>query len=42
VSIWREWIREVELSDEDASLEAQGELDLVHQPEPETRRLSTG
>lgn len=42
VSIWREWIREVELSDEDLSLQAQGELDLIDAREPETRRLSTG
>ncbi|MBC2773752.1 AI-2E family transporter [Rhizobium sp. AQ_MP] len=42
VSIWREWIREVELSDEGSSVEAQGELDLVQQAEPEARRLSTG
>ncbi len=42
VSIWREWIREVELSDDAPSVELQGELDLIQQAEPETRRLSTG
>lgn len=41
VSIWREWIREVELSDETMA-EGQGELDLIIEPDIETRRVSAG
>lgn len=40
VSIWREWIREVELSDEVLPSEEQGELDLFTEPELEAKRIS--
>ncbi|NBB47232.1 AI-2E family transporter [Rhizobium sp. CRIBSB] len=42
VSIWREWIREVELSDEIVPLEEQGELDFVKTAGTGTRRVSSG
>ncbi|WP_267499027.1 AI-2E family transporter [Rhizobium sp. 'Codium 1'] len=41
VSIWREWIREVELSDDLYPMEAQGELDLATDPSDEVRRVSS-
>ncbi len=41
VSIWREWIREVELSDDQAPIEEQAELDLAGAPPIEARRAST-
>lgn len=41
VSIWREWIREVELSDDQAPIEEQAELDLADAPPIEARRAST-
>ncbi|EKF57098.1 permease [Agrobacterium albertimagni AOL15] len=40
VSIWREWIREVELSDEALPSEEQGELDLFTESELEAKRIS--
>lgn len=40
VSIWREWIREVELSDEALPSEEQGELDLFTETELEAKRIS--
>ncbi|MFN3363972.1 MAG: AI-2E family transporter [Allorhizobium sp.] len=40
VSIWREWIREVELSDEVLPSEEQGELDLFNESELEAKRIS--
>jgi predicted PurR-regulated permease PerM len=40
VSIWREWIREVELSDEVLPSEEQGELDLFTESELEAKRIS--
>lgn len=42
VSIWREWIREVELSDDGIADEGQGELDFVAEPTVDSRRVSTG
>ncbi len=42
VSIWREWIREVELSDEMVPQEEQGELDFVTTAGTGTRRVSSG
>lgn len=42
VSIWREWIREVELSDEMVPQEEQGELDFVTTSGTGTRRVSSG
>ena len=42
VSIWREWIREVELADDDLSEDGQGELDLVAEPSLDGRRVSAG
>jgi predicted PurR-regulated permease PerM len=41
VSIWREWIREVQLSDDGPSVDEQGELDLAAEPALEARRVST-
>ncbi|MGL4197728.1 MAG: AI-2E family transporter [Allorhizobium sp.] len=41
VSIWREWIREVQLSDDSPSVDEQGELDLAAEPALEARRVST-
>lgn len=41
VSIWREWIREVQLSDDSPSVDEQGELDLAAEPPLEARRVST-
>ena len=41
VSIWREWIREVELSDDLHPSEAQGELDLALEPADEVGRVSS-
>jgi predicted PurR-regulated permease PerM len=40
VSIWREWIREVELSDDSSPIE--DELDLPVEPKVDARRVSAG
>lgn len=42
VSIWREWIREVELADDVVPDEAQGELDFVAETAVENRMVSAG
>lgn len=40
VSIWREWIREVQLSDDVPPVEAQAELDLLGETPVDTRRAT--
>ena len=40
VSIWREWIREVELADDVLPVDEQGELDLFTESELEAKRVS--